>query len=60
MKKDNKFINGIKSFFASIKKGFVDFIENFKNGDKITKTSYFIMGYGCLRRKQIGRDFLIY
>ena len=58
MKKDNKFINGIKSFFASIKKGFVDFIENFKNGDKITKTSYFIMGYGCLRRKQIGRGLI--
>ena len=53
-----KFVSKVKDFFHSIKEGFISFGTNFKNGDKITKLSYFIMGYGCLARKQVGRGLL--
>lgn len=58
MKKENKYLNGIQSFFTSIKNGFTSFFSNFKNGDTTTKISYFIMGYGCLKRNQIGRGLI--
>ncbi len=53
-----KFVSKVKNFFNGIKEGFISFQTNFKNGDKITKISYFVMGYGCLKRKQIGRGLL--
>ena len=59
MKKEKgTFVNSIKSFFGSVKKGVTEFFSNFKNGDKNTKLSYIIMGYGCLSRKQTGRGLL--
>ncbi len=48
MNKENPFSKTIKSITTYIK----DFFNGFIKGDMITKTSYFIMGFGCLARKQ--------
>jgi len=52
------FASGCKSIVKSMKKGIVSFFEHFIKGDMITKVSYFIMGFGCLARKQIGKGLL--
>ena len=56
--KKGSFVNSVRSFFVSFKKGVTEFVTNFKNGDISTKLSYIIMGYGCLSRKQLGRGLL--
>ena len=37
---------------------FIDIGQTFKNGDWKTRTSFFIMGFGSIARKQIGRGIL--
>ena len=56
--KKGSFVNSVRSFFVSFKKGVTEFVTNFINGDISTKLSYIIMGYGCLSRKQLGRGLL--
>ena len=57
----NFFINfgkSIKSLFSKINKGIKNFIYNFKNGNMLTKTSYFVMGLSHLFRGQIVRGLI--
>ena len=61
MEKENMlktFVNGCKSVAKSAADGFSSFFGNFVKGDLVTKLSYFIMGFGCLARKQIGKGLL--
>ena len=52
------FIDGVKAIGKSVANGFTSFFANFVKGDIITKISYFIMGFGCLARKQIVKGLL--
>ena len=52
------FIDGVKAVGKSVAEGFKTFFSNFTKGDIITKISYFIMGFGCLARKQIVKGLL--
>jgi arabinogalactan oligomer/maltooligosaccharide transport system permease protein len=46
-------MNGVKNFFKGIGGWFTDFVESIVHGDVFVKLSLFIMGIGCIRRKQI-------
>jgi arabinogalactan oligomer / maltooligosaccharide transport system permease protein len=48
-----KFTNGLLKLIKGIGNGVQSFFTNFIQGDWITKTSYLIMGFGMLARKQI-------
>ncbi len=54
----NKIPNFFKRIWMSIKKEFTSLAIIFKKGDYKTRTSFFIMGFGQLRRKQILRGII--
>ncbi len=49
---------GIVGFFKKIGKFFADLFNTFRCGNWKTRTSYLIMGFGCLANKQILRGIL--
>ncbi len=54
----NIIIKTISSFFVSIINGFKNYFSNFIKGDSITKISYFVMGFGCVMRKQVVKGII--
>jgi len=49
---------GIISFFCGIGRAIFNFVLTFAKGDIFTQMSYFIMGFGCMARKQIVKGLL--